>query len=91
MVNTNRNKEIRGDKNMWKKMLKKTILLSILIIIYIYIIAIDAIPNQIVIFEGENIKVNSMMGLGVKEEEPVATNMRNNKYNQNKKIKIKFI
>lgn len=91
MVNTNRNKEIRGDKNMWKKMLKKTTLLSILIIIYIYIIAIDAIPNQIVIFEGENIKVNSMMGLGVKEEELVATNMRNNKYNQNKKIKIKFI
>ena len=76
---------------MWKKILKKTILLSILIIIYIYIIAIDAIPNQIVIFEGESIKVNSMMGLRIKEEEPVATNMRNNKYNQNKNIKIKFI
>ena len=85
MVNTNTNKEI-GDKNMWKKILKKTILLAILIIIYIYIIIIDAIPNQIVIFEGESIKVNSMMGLGIKEEEPVATNMRDNEYKQKKSI-----
>ena len=48
---------------------KKAVFIFILIIIYTYIIAIDAIPNQIVIFEGESIKVNSAMGLGIKKKQ----------------------
>ena len=60
---------------MWKKNIKRATFIFILMIIYIYIIAIDAIPNQIVIFEGESVKVNSAMGLGIKEEETVTTNI----------------
>ncbi len=73
---------------MWKKNIKRAILIFILIIIYIYIIAIDAIPNQIVIFEGESVKVNSAMGLGIKEEEAVTTNIEKTSDATTKTLKL---
>ena len=72
---------------MWKKNIKRAILIFILIIIYIYIIAIDAIPNQIVIFEGESVKVNSAMGLGIKEE-AVTTNIEKTSDATTKTLKL---
>ena len=72
---------------MWKKNIKRAIIVFILIIIYVYIIAIDAIPNQIVIFEGESVKVNSAMGLGIKEE-AVLTNSGKNTDTTTKTLKL---
>ena len=66
---------------------KKAVFIFILIIIYTYIIAIDAIPNQIVIFEGESIKVNSAMGLGIKEE-AVTTNTSRSKNTASKILRL---
>lgn len=75
-----------------KKILKISIILILLSIIYIYTVAIDAIPNNIVIFEGETISVNSMLGLKVNEEETILTNARKRKHQQfkntNNEIKL---
>lgn len=76
---------------MLKKHILKIICVFILIVIYIYIVAIDAIPNNFVIFEGESIKVNSMLGLNLEEEETVSTNIRKRKFSRNKKTQIKLI
>ena len=73
---------------MWKKNIKRATFVFILMIIYIYIIAIDAIPNQIVIFEGESVKVNSAMGLGIKEEETVTTNIGKTSDTTTKTLKL---
>ena len=73
---------------MWKKNIKRATFIFILMIIYIYIIAIDAIPNQIVIFEGESVKVNSAMGLGIKEEETVTTNIGKTSDTTTKTLKL---
>ena len=44
---------------MYKKIFKRTILLLTLFIIYIYILVINYIPDQITIFEGENISLKT--------------------------------
>lgn len=48
-----------------KKNLFKILLLTFLIFIYIYILVINYIPDEIVIFEGENISMKTMLGLGI--------------------------
>lgn len=52
------------------KKLTKIIVLIGLIIFYTYIVALDHIPDHIVIFEGENLNVKTMLGLdlGMAEE-----------------------
>lgn len=64
-----------------KQFIKKTIILILLIIIYIYIIAIQSIPDNIVIFEGETISLKTILGMQAKlvnENETVET-ISNNK------------
>ena len=46
-----------------KKVIWKILLVFLLIIIYTYIISIQSIPENIVIFEGESIKLKTMLGL----------------------------
>lgn len=46
-----------------RKVIWKILLISILLIIYTYIVSIQSIPDNIVIFEGESISLKTMLGL----------------------------
>ncbi len=49
-----------------KKTITKLLLVFFLMLIYIYVIAIENIPNELVIFEGENITMKTLLGMQVK-------------------------
>ncbi len=49
-----------------KKTIKKLLLVFFLMLIYVYTIAIENMPNELVIFEGENIVLNTILGLDIK-------------------------
>ena len=46
--------------------IKKSLILSILIIIYIYVCNITLLPSNIIIFEGESINLKTIAGINVK-------------------------
>ena len=60
-------------ENMYRKNLGKIILLVFLFIIYIYILVIYHIPEQITIFEGEDISLKTFFGITLHAEEDVLT------------------
>ena len=47
------------------KKLVKVIVIIVLLILYTYIVVLDHIPDHIVIFEGENLNVKTMLGLNL--------------------------
>ena len=49
-----------------KKTILKLLLVFFLVIIFIYVVAIDNIPNEIVVFEGENISLKTFFGFSIK-------------------------
>ena len=49
-----------------KKILKNTSIISILIIIYVYALIIINLPNNLIVFEGENIEFNTIFGINIK-------------------------
>ncbi len=51
-----------------KKTVKKLLLVFFLILIYSYILAIENVPEKLVIFEGENITIRTLLGLNIKSE-----------------------
>lgn len=51
-----------------KKILKISILI-VLFFVYTYILAIEAIPNSLIIFEGETLNINTFLGLNIKQDE----------------------
>lgn len=51
-----------------KKKLKMAFLILVLLLIYIYILAIDAIPSNITRFQGEELKIQMMLGLKINEQ-----------------------
>ena len=53
------------------KKILKLIIIIILIIMYAYILVIDKIPSKMIIFEGEQIKVNKYMGFDIKQDSDV--------------------
>ena len=53
------------EKERKMKLFKKIILILLLLIIFIYTLAIDNMPNEIVIFEGEKININTILGLNL--------------------------
>ncbi len=55
-------------KNKLKKATKRTLLLLVLLIIYTYVVAIENIPNNMVVFEGETFSLNTLFGLTVNIE-----------------------
>lgn len=58
----------------------KGLILVILIIIYSYVLAIEKIPDKMIIFEGENIRVKNFMGFNIKNnEDTIQTSATNNK------------
>lgn len=64
-----------------KKRLKKILLILVLLIIYIYMLAINAIPNNITRFQGEELNVQTILGLSISNQDneqtmEVSTNER---------------
>ena len=55
-----------------KKILKKSIIVSLFIIIYIYALVITNLPDTLIVFEGENIAFNTIFGIDIK--------LKNNQY-----------
>ena len=49
-----------------KKILKMLLLVFSLSIIYVYTLGIENMPNNIVLFEGEEVFVKSLLGLNIK-------------------------
>lgn len=49
-----------------RKTITKLLLVFFLILIYTYILAIESIPNNLVIFEGENIGMRTLLGIQIK-------------------------
>ena len=56
---------------MHKKIIKRIVLLIFLLIIYIYVLLIQYIPDEITIFEGENISLKTGFGITLNSEDEV--------------------
>lgn len=48
-----------------KKNLKRLFLVFFLIVVYVYVIVIDTMPDELVVFEGENIKLRTLLGFSI--------------------------
>ena len=48
------------------KTLKKLILIFVLFFVYSYIVSIDNIPENIIIFKGEDINIDTLWGINIK-------------------------
>ena len=55
-------------KNKIARSLKRVSLLLVLLIIYTYVVAIQNIPNNIVVFEGEKLTINTLFGISLNIE-----------------------
>ena len=56
---------------MYKNFFKKMILLIFLLIIYVYVLVIINIPDEITIFEGENLSLKTIFGIVLHSEDEV--------------------
>lgn len=54
--------------NKMKKILKRICVVLVLMIIYSYVLAIENVPDNLVIFEGESISVKTLLGLNINME-----------------------
>lgn len=48
-----------------KKNLKRLFLVFFLMVVYVYVIVIDTMPDELVVFEGENIKLRTLLGFSI--------------------------
>ncbi len=48
-----------------KKLLKLAVIIPILIVLYIYTLVITNLPDSLIVFEGENIKLNTIYGINI--------------------------
>ena len=55
------------------KIIKKILLISILLIIYIYTLILSYIPDNLVVFEGENLNINTILGVNLKAKDNAQT------------------
>ena len=51
-----------------KRFLKMLLLVFFLILIYIYVLVIEKIPDEIVAFEGESVSIRTLFGIEIKEK-----------------------
>lgn len=68
-----------------QKKTKSLILLTFLIIIYMYTLVITSIPGKMVLFEGEEISIKTLLGLNLMEKNDsmeVSSNVNNQKINE---------
>ncbi len=61
-----------------KKTIKKLLLVFFLIIIYAYTLMLQNIPNKLVIFEGENITMKTLLGINIKANSETIETASNN-------------
>lgn len=64
-----------------KKNVTKLLLVFFLILIYMYTLAIENIPNNLVIFEGENITLKTLLGMQVKLDDETMETVSNTNTN----------
>ena len=59
----------------------KIAIIIFLLIIYVYVVYLQSIPENIIIFEGENIKLKTMLGLkaDLTEKNKIVETISNNK------------
>ena len=81
-----------------KKIIKIGIPIFILIIVYIYVLIIESIPNNITILQGENIQIKQLWGIGLSKQNneeilEASSNKNQNTINQvnTEKIKINLL
>ncbi len=67
-------------KSKSNKFLIKILLVFFLLIIYIYVLAITNLPDQLVVFEGEKISIKTLLGFNIKtkDEDTIETISNNN-------------
>ena len=65
-----------------KRVLKMLLLVFFLIIIYVYTLLIESIPNELVIFEGENISMKTLLGVTIKDKNNQTINGDNFKFSK---------
>ena len=70
------------------KILKKIIFECILLIILVYVINITSIQKKIVLFEGEDLKLETLFGISKEKEEIITTSVNNEENNVVKKEKV---
>ena len=76
-----------------KKTIKKLLLVFFLILIYSYVLAIENVPEKLIIFEGENITIPTLLGLNIKSKsgetiETVASNKNINQKTQKTTLQL---
>ena len=64
---------------MYKNIFKKIILLTVLLIIYVYVLVIMNIPDEITIFEGENLSLKTIFGIALHSEDEVLEVLSNSR------------
>ncbi len=62
-----------------KRTIKKLLFVFFLLLIYTYVLAIENIPNDLVIFEGENITIKTLLGIHVRVDSETIETVSNNK------------
>ena len=50
------------------KVIRRLSLIIILMIIYIYTLVISYIPDNLIVFEGENLNINTILGMNIKQK-----------------------
>lgn len=77
-----------------KKILKKIILLIVLIVLYAYVLAIINLPDTLILFKGENIKLNTIYGISINLKDKsydamlTSSNIGENAFNEKGKITL---
>ena len=56
-----------------KKILKMLLLVFFLMIIYVYVLAIEKIPSKITLFEGEDINLKTVLGINFNYADTIET------------------
>lgn len=54
-----------------KKIFLKLLLVFFLLVIYIYVIAWQNLPSELIVFEGENINIKTIFGMKINSNEKV--------------------
>lgn len=69
------------------KTLKKIYLLFVLFFLYVYIVSIDNIPDQITIFKGQDINISTLWGINIKKDKNSIETSSDIKQNISKDLK----
>ena len=54
-----------------KKIFLKLLLVFFLLVIYIYVIAWQNLPSELIVFEGENINIKTIFGMKINSNEKI--------------------